>query len=118
MSNDVVRIFDVEEEIWPPTPEEREKKGNLLTVEEQRGTIQMDLTTPLELTDGEPVDHLLVRAPRQKQVQAFQSERGDPAKREVQFFGGCCLGIKPDDVENLHSRDWSRLGRLVSFFTV
>ena len=115
---DVVRVIEVDEDIHAPTAEEIEKKGKFLSIEDQRGTIQLDLTDPLERSDGEAVDHLLVRAPRQKQVQAYQSGTENNPKQETQFYGGCCQGIKPDDVANLHSRDWTRLTRLVTSFIV
>ena len=115
---DVVRVIDADEDIWAPTSEEIEKKGKLLSIEDQRGTIQLELTDTLDLTDGASVDHLLVRAPRQKQVQAYQSGAENNPKQETQFYGGCCLSIKPGDVANLHSRDWTRLTRIVTSFIV
>ena len=118
MANDVVRVIKVDEGIWAPTREEIAEKGNFLSVDDQRGTIQLDLMDKLERTDGEPIDHLLVRSPRQNQIQAFQSQSGSEAKREAQFYGGCCVGLKPDDVVNLHGRDWNRLTRLVTSFLV
>lgn len=116
MSDEVTKVVGVDDEIW--TPAEREEKGDFLSRADQMGEVQMDLTVPLERSDGEPVDHLLVRAPRTRQIQMFQSNRGNDIQREIEFFGGCCAGINPKDLENLHGRDWSRLGRLVSNFIV
>ena len=116
MANDttVTRTIGVEDEIWTPT--ERGEKGPLLTLEEQRGVVEMELTVPLELSDAEPIESLKVRSPNMKQIQAFNGNAGSEAKREINFYGGCCVGIKPQDVENLHGRDWTRLTRLVTNF--
>ena len=121
MSKDmnITRIIAVDEEMW--TPLQKDEKGNFLSLDEQRGIIQLDLTVPLELSDREPVEHLQVKAPNTRQIQAFQAgnDNEPPAtaiKREIDFYGGCCVGIVPSDVENLHGRDWSRLSRLVTNF--
>ena len=114
------REIDVEEEIW--TKAQNDEKGVFLSVEEQIGNIKLNLSRPLELRDQEPVDHLIVRAPTTKEVQNYRSVDPDKApasaviKSELQFFGGCCVGIKAEDVENLHVRDWNRLCNLVTNF--
>lgn len=110
----ITRVIQVEEEIWTPT--EREEKGKFFSLDDQRGVIQLDLLQPLELSDREAVDHLLVKAPNTKQIQAFQSTAGSEAQRELNFFGGCCQGIKPEDISNLHGYDFNRLTRLVTNF--
>lgn len=110
-----VREIVVEEEIW--TKAEREDEGNFLSIDDQMGNIKLNLTRPLELRDQEPTDYLIVRAPNTKEVQAFRAAQTGNAKSELRFFGGCCMGIKAEDVENLHSRDWDRLCRLVVNFT-
>ena len=114
MSKDITRIIEADEEIY--SPQDREEKGRFLSLEDQRGVIQLNLLEPLELSDKEPVNHLLVKAPRMRELQKFQSNSGSEAKREVEFFGGCCQGINPSDVENLHGYDWNRLSRLVANF--
>ena len=114
MSKDTTRVIEADEEIYSPA--DRDEKGRFLTLEEQRGVIQLNLLEPLELSDKEPVNHLLVKAPRMRELQKFQSNTGTDAKREIDFFGGCCVGIKPQDVENLHAADWNRLSRLVANF--
>lgn len=118
MSKDmtITRVIEVSEEIW--TPAERQEKGKFLSLDDQRGVLQLNLLQPLELSDGEPVEHLLVTAPNTKQIQAFQSTAGSEAQRELNFFGGCCQGIKPDDISNLHGYDFNRLARVVTNFIV
>ena len=117
----VVRTIDADEEIWGPV--QKEDKGNFLSVEDQMGHIQLDLTIPLELRDQEPVEYLTVRAPTTSELQQFRSVDQDKAppstiiKAETKFFGGCCVGIKAEDVQNLHARDWNRLCLLVVNFT-
>ena len=107
-----VREIEADEEIWAKT--ESEDKGNFLSLEDQIGNVKLKLTIPLELRDQEPVDHLIVRAPTTKEIQTYRSSPANNAKSELRFFGGCCVGIKAEDTENLHGRDWDRLCRLVT----
>ena len=107
-------MIEVEEDIWLPA--DKAERGDFLSLEDQRGHIQLDLTAPLTLSDQASTEHLTVRAPNTRQIQEFQGTRGSDAQRAVAFFGGCCLGIKPTDIDNLHGRDWTRLTRLVTNF--
>ena len=109
-----VREIEVDEDIW--TAAEKEDKGNFLSLEDQMGNVRLNLTKPLELRDQEPVDHLIVRAPTTKEIQTYRVSQQNNAKSELRFFGGCCVGIKAEDTENLHGRDWDRLCRLVTNF--
>ena len=113
-ATNVTRVIEVQEEIWAPT--DKEEKGEFLSLDDQRGHIQLDLTTPLQLSDQSDVNHLIVRPPTARMINEFQSNRGSDAQRSVAFFGGCCLGIKPADVDNMNGRDWNRLARLVTHF--
>ena len=115
-TQNVSRVIEVGEEIWMPA--DRGDRGDFLSLEDQRGHIQLDLTAPLTLSDQASTEHLTVRAPTTRQVQEFSGTRGTDAQRAIAFFGGCCLAIKPADIENLHGRDWGRLTRLVTHFTV
>ena len=115
MANDVVRVIEADEEIWSAA--EREEKGDLLTVEEQMGTVQLNLSKPLERSDNEPIDNLLIFAPTTKQVLSYQAAKGNEVRREINFIGSCCQGINPQDLENLHPRDYLRLQRVVGHFT-
>ena len=112
---DISRVIERDEEIW--SLGEREEKGDLLSIDEQMGTIQLNLSKPLERSDNEPIDHLLVSAPTTKQLMAYSAAKGNEIKREINFIGACCQGIKPQDLENLHPRDYLRLQRLCGFFT-
>ena len=111
---DVIRIIEVEEEIW--SLGEREEKGDLLSIDEQMGTVQLDLAKPLERSDNEPTDHLLVSAPTTKQVMTYMGGKQGDLRKEFNFIGSCCQGINPKDIENLHPRDYLRLQRLCVFF--
>ncbi len=113
-TSSISRVIEVEEEIWMPA--DKGERGDFLSLEDQRGRIQLDLTTPLTLSDQNPVESLTVRAPTMRQIQEFQGTRGSDAQRAEAFFGGCCVGIKPADIQNLHGRDWTRLTRLVTNF--
>ena len=53
--SDIIRVIEVDEDIWAPTPEERAEKGDFLSLDDQKGIIQLNLIAPLELTDQEPV---------------------------------------------------------------
>ena len=110
----VSRVITATEEIWMPA--DKADRGDFLSLEDQRGHIQLDLTAPLTLSDQASAEHLLVRAPTTRQIQEFQGTRGTDAQRAIAFFGGCCLAIKPTDIENLHGRDWTRLTRVVTNF--
>ena len=110
----VSRVIEVGEEIWMPA--DKADRGDFLSLEDQRGNIQLDLTAPLTLSDQASAEHLLVRAPTTRQIQEFQGTRGTDAQRAIAFFGGCCVAIKPTDIENLHGRDWTRLTRVVTNF--
>ena len=110
-----VREVEVDEEIWSAA--DSEEKGKFLTLEDQMGNVKLNLTTTLELRDQPGVDYLIVRAPTTKEIQTFRSSSQNDSRGELRFFGGCCLGIKATDVENLHARDWNRLCLLVTNFT-
>ena len=110
-----VREIYVTEDIWSPA--DKEDKGNFLSIEDQMGNVRLNLTRPLQLSDQPETDHLIVRAPTTKEVQKFRSSSQNDVRGELMFFGGCCVGIKATDVENLHARDWSRLCMLISNFT-
>ena len=116
----ITRTIENSEDVWGPS--DVKDRGPLLSVDDQKGEIEMELTVPLQLTNIEnPIDSLTVRAPTTKEVRAFQAggENQAPSiidKKELELFGGCCIGIKPEDVENLHARDWSRLSKLVTSF--
>ena len=111
----VTRIIEADEDIWVKGTDD-EDRGDFLTLEDQRGVIQLDLTEALALSDQDPTPHLLVKAPRTRDIQKMQSERGNIDQKEIEFLGACCIGIKPKDLENMHGRDYARLSRLTRNF--
>lgn len=110
-----VREIDVEEIIY--TRAEQPDSPPFLSIQDQMGNVKLNLTRPLELRDQEPVDHLIVRSPNTKEVQAYRASGDNNPKAELRFFGGCVIGVKAEDMENLMARDWDRLCRLVLNFT-
>ena len=111
----MTRIIEADEDIWIKGAE-GEDRGDFLTLEDQRGAIQLNLTEPLALSDQDAAPHLLVKAPRYRHIQKMQSDKGSIEQREIEFLGACCLGIKPKDLEDLHGRDGARLSRLTRNF--
>lgn len=111
---DVIRVIEVDEEVW--SAGEREEKGDLFSIEEQMGTVQLDLSKPLERSDNEPTDHLLISAPTTKQVMTYMGGKPGDVRKELNFIGSCCQGLNPKDLENLHPRDYLRLQRIAGHF--
>ena len=111
----VTRIIEADEDIWIKGTE-GEDRGDFLTLEDQRGAIQLNLTEPLALSDQDAALHLLVKAPRTRDIQKMQSAQGNINQNEIEFLGACCLGIKPKDLEDMHGRDYARLSRLTRNF--
>lgn len=119
MANDTsfVREIEVDEEIY--TKQERPEKAPFLSLEDQMGNIKLNLLVPIELSDQEPRDHLIVRAPTYKETRAYRNAKEGDDKAEVRFFGGCCVGVKTEDVGNMkHAKDADRLQKLVTNFIV
>ena len=111
----VTRIIEANEDIWVKGME-GEDRGDFLSLEDQRGVIQLELTEELKLSDQDPTPHLLVKAPRYRDIQKMQSEKGNLDQKEIEFLGACCVGIKPKDLEDMHGRDGARLSRLTRNF--
>ena len=111
----VTRIIEADEDIWIKGAD-GEDRGDFLTLEDQRGVIQLDLTEPLVLSDQDPTPHLLVKAPRYRHIQKMQAAKGNLDENEIEFLGACCIGIKPKDLGDMHGRDGARLSRLTRNF--
>ena len=87
MANDVIRVIEVDEDdVWS-CKSEREEKGDLFSIKEQMGTVQLDLSKSLERSDNEPTDHLLISAPTTKQVMTYMGGKPGDVRKELNFIG-------------------------------
>ena len=79
MSENITRVIENDEDIWGPA--DAAERGAMLSVDDQKGDVQMDLTAPLELSDGQSIESLIVHAPSTPMVRKFQSVPDDAAPR-------------------------------------
>ena len=85
------------------------KHDKFLTLEEQRGAVEFELTEPMQVSDRtEPLTSIRVVAPSSKQID-------DAAGNIGQLCGQSVQGIKPSDLK-LHGRDYIRLQTLIRHF--
>ena len=96
---------------------------SILTLEQQLGTVELELNRPLpgKGKEGEEVTVLTVEAPSTRAISIFEntpttSTPEDRFAAEVEFYGSCCVNIPAAQVEELHAKDWRRLQRLTTNF--
>lgn len=111
MADEVTKTIAADEDIWDPDDAER---GQFLTLDEQRGVIELELTVPLKLSDrDETLTHLKVTYPSGPDIDAIARGSGNDNK----LVAKCVQGVNPKDLENLpHGRDNMRLKRLIRHF--
>ena len=95
---------------------------SILTLAEQMGTVEMELSRPItgEGPDA-AVDVLSVEAPDTPTMILFESQQADatPEERvsnELKFYGSCCINISSESLRTIHPKDWRRLQRLLTNF--
>lgn len=109
---ETMRTIYKDDEIWDPTEKDEndEPRGKLLTIEEQMGVVELELSEPLKLSDREePVTSLQVKGPS---AQDIKTTKGTVAK----LIGRCVMGIVPRDLDNLNGRDYLRIQGLLRHF--
>ena len=107
----VVRFIDNEEEIWDvdETDENDVKRGKMLTLEEQLGVIEFELSKPMKLSDQEEsVTSIKLKAPSMDDIDSSKN-------RPRAILQKCVIGINPRDLK-LEGRDYLRLQRLLRHF--
>ena len=108
---DVTRFIDNEEEIWDPdeTDEGGQKRGKMLTLDEQLGIVEFELSTPLQLSDrDEKIATIKVKGPSKSVM--------DTSNLASKIVEKCVLGINPRDLKNITGRDYLRLQKLLRHF--
>ena len=98
-------------------------EDSILTLEEQLGTVEIELNKPLDIGGGaeSAVDVLVVEAPDADRISLFEAftNESDPEKKsaaEKAFYGSCCINIPSAAVGPMHGKDWRRIQRLMTNF--
>lgn len=106
----VTRTIAAEDEIWEV--EQNDEKGRFLSLDEQLGTIELELSRPLKLSDREEdLTNLQIKAPSADDIDKTQGN-------VRQLIGKCTTGINPKDIGKLEGRDYLRLQKLIRHFLV
>lgn len=78
--------------------------------------VEIALIRPIEV-GGDTREVLTFEEPTGRQVEAMSKAGSVKAQAEVSFrILGECVGLSPDEVKNLRSRDLVRLGTVLKYF--
>ena len=111
-TTDVTKSIAAEDVIWDADDAVIEEKGRFLSIEEQKGVVELELTMPLVVDYQEAdITHLNVKAPSMDDISKTNGN-------VRQLIGKCIVGVSPRDVVGLHGRDYVRLQSLIRHFLV
>jgi hypothetical protein len=78
--------------------------------------VDLELIRPIEV-GGATCDRLIFEEPTGKHVEQMSKAGTAKAAAEVSFrVLGECVGLSPDEVKSLRSRDLTRLGTVLQYF--
>ena len=78
--------------------------------------VELELLRPIEV-GGVSVDRLTFQEPTGKHVEMMSKAGSTKAATEMSFrVLGECVGLAPEEVKNLRSRDLTRLGTVLRYF--
>lgn len=79
-------------------------------------SVELELIRPIEV-GGDTRDRLTFEEPTGRQVEAMTKAGSAKAQTEVSFrILGECVGLSPDEVKSMRSRDLVRLGTVLKYF--
>ena len=109
----VVRTIGKTEEVWDPDEKDEttgEKRGSMFSLEDRLGTIELELSGPLQLSDREePATSVYVNAPTGDDIEQTKGTARTLMRR-------CVVGINPKDLGKLHGMDYIKLQGLIRHF--
>ena len=110
------------EQITKRFPADDQIQGNVLSLNEKLGQVELELNRPVEMEGDQPdVSVVVVEAPTTENMIIFDNrdqsaKPEEKAKVELQFYGTCCVNIPADKLSAFHPMDARRLQRLVTNF--
>lgn len=109
-----MKRFNKEEKI-PSADELLESGEELLTLDEQLGEVEVELTQPIDI-DGAPRDTLVLKSPNAGQIMEVLNVKRESDRPFVSLSKYC--ECSPTDLKKLHGRDISRLTSIVAAFSL
>lgn len=79
--------------------------------------VELELIRPIKNAGGEEVERVTFEEPTGKHVELMGQAGSQKAAMERSFrVLGECMGMSPDEVKNMKSRDLVRLGQVLKYF--